>query len=305
VRLSIFAHLSDALVDKLSEADAQAMLNATTLRLYANAPSERPMRYAQTPSWPPNGTGCAVAQYPEWVKVKACAADMEAAERELGGLRYHFFVRFRPDMEYVGTLPPPAEWLHLRTDLVLTVLAIQWRGPNAPGAVASGSPLTTPENRLGTELALASRTFVDDNGILFARSHPFASAYFGLADAYTSCIHMHDAARVSVCGSRGLHASPECSIMLAMRTHSTAAQPLWSGELPWTTRFAFTECEQRVSPADRGSTGCPEKPLRRRARNAYEVPPWSLLARPLTPSHFSCGREAHLRWPANCVMAPD
>jgi len=110
------------------------------------------------------GKDCLNFGYEAARKLRGCMADIESSELRRG-VPYDFVLRVRPDFEYRHSLPPLAQWLNLRRDVVWTAMG----------------PVTA--RRLYTR----RDDFVDDNFALLPRD--LAPAYFrGIADSFEKCI---------------------------------------------------------------------------------------------------------------------
>lgn len=170
---------------------------------------------------------CITSQYQMLAKNRACFLEVLHQPRT-----YEHIVRFRPDMEYGFTLPPPWEWQRLRHDVFLSTLVMPWNH-------RSSIPTRRRENRVGGSLSAPYDVFVDDNGAVVSMRHPFASAYFRMADEYDRCLHL-DKQRVRLCGGVGhTHLrSPECSVMCELNSTSR----IFVAEIPWSYTFSFVIC---------------------------------------------------------------
>ena len=280
-------------------------LSASTLHLYADPTIEelrRAVAVARNNTNSSHGYGCVGMVtmsgngYAQWLKNQGCRDDIEFAEQQLG-VRYDFIVRFRPDVEYVGALPPADEWLMLRRDLVLTPIAQRW--------TIKSRPLPSQRWRLQDHVVSCGpdhdgELFVDDNGILFPRDHRFAASYFAIAERYNSCTRNHIEERSHVCGS--LAQGPECAVMHALR-YGSGVDGVYVGELPWMRHHAWLECMPPGLPLIRGAkcprpcNGCPTgHVLARRRRyisSVSEAPPWPMLSQELVSTHFANGTHLH------------
>ena len=304
--LSIFAHLHAPVNESVrTMSQLKDALQASTLRLYTDSSAEH-LWLRHMPGFTSQGDACrtllrmAGNGYPSMVKNRGCANDIHNAEARVGA-RYDFVLRLRPDVEYAMALPPAPEWSRLRRDLVLVPTAVPWRAGDAKRA----RPVPSPKARLGQTVLRCGpdhtgELFVDDNGILFARDHPFGRSFFGLATTYEHCTSEYVRQRQLVCGP-SVPMSPECAIIHGLRAGSGPAGA-FVGEMPWTRHSAWLECMPPVVDADKRGARCPQpcngcpagSVLRRRVRfvaRADDLPHWPMLTRAIEPSHFSA---AHL-----------
>ena len=127
--------------------------------------------------------GCMTSGYEQAVKWRGCLRDIERHEHDAGA-PYNFVLRLRPDIEFGAAFPKASEWLRLRRDVVMTIVANSVKDRRLNGSVAP---------RI---------SFLDDALALLPRRA--ATAYFGVADAFEACI--------PPCPPRAQHCMPNSSV---------------------------------------------------------------------------------------------
>jgi hypothetical protein len=244
VHLSIFAHLEAPSGHVPAHFPLQQRVDFAVLRWHRGA--------SFLPNWTIHSSSCEVPGFAQFFKNRECYKDVEDFERE-AGLQFDWLLRARPDMEYDGQVPSDSEWLRLKRNLVLAVLAAPW----APSvAMPRLERCRLRETVRALDASTRPLLFADDNGLLVPRHSEVARRYFASATRIERhCIER--ASQLPLCGET-YASSPECMVMESLRPSSDRRDreaQLWLGELPWTARFAFTECRPYNS-----STGRPRGP---------------------------------------------
>ena len=147
---------------------------------------------------------CMTTGYEQAVKWRGCLRDIERREHHAGA--YNFVLRLRPDLEFAAEFPKASEWLRLRRDVVMTLVANSVSQTRLIGSVAP---------RI---------SFLDDGLALLPRRA--ATAYFGVADEFEACILLDPPG-----AGMGRWRWPEYRVILAL---SQVQPPLSFAEFPST-----------------------------------------------------------------------
>ena len=242
VHVDVFLHLDVGPYRHETLERVAARLRATTLKLYNDTapvlPRSVPSRgsnasqHSTCPPAAPVVGECLWQGYMQASKWAGCLDNIVGQER-LHGAMYDRVVRMRPDLEYYERLPPAPEWVCLRHDVALTLIAMRSTLPCHPGQLS--------KLRLYGHTAPATeRTlFVDDNLAILPREA--AQAYFGIARGMDDCVST--VALNSLCQQRW--SWPECRVQQAL----ASVPHLFVGEVLATRQFAIVDCHPEALPA--------------------------------------------------------